>query len=152
MPPMTSAGRGKTDQKPTNNDRNEYIPSFISKKPFYIPEDDSTDYLEHQRIKKKEESSRDEWYTRGAAAQQVQPKPARTKWRAGACENCGAMGHKRRDCLEKPRKLGARWTGKDIQPDDAELKDLSGLGLRRQAGSVEWIQRRAGVYSHAREL
>ena len=55
-------------------------------------------------------------------------KPARTKWRAGACENCGAMGHKRTDCLEKPRKLGARWTGRDIASDDAALKDLSGLG------------------------
>lgn len=36
-----------------SKERNEYIPSFIAKKPFYI-DDESTanDYLEHQRLQK----------------------------------------------------------------------------------------------------
>jgi hypothetical protein len=33
----------------------------------------------------------------------------------GACANCGAMSHKTKDCTERPRKLGAKYTGKDIQ-------------------------------------
>ena len=44
--------------------------------------------------------------------------PAATKFRRGACENCGAMTHKTKDCLSRPRAKGARWTGKDIQADE----------------------------------
>jgi pre-mRNA-processing factor SLU7 len=43
---------------------------------------------------------------------------AATKYRKGACTNCGAMTHSAKDCLERPRKLGARWTGRDIAPDE----------------------------------
>jgi pre-mRNA-processing factor SLU7 len=28
------------------------------------------------------------------------------------------MTHNAKDCLERPRKLGARWTGRDIAPDE----------------------------------
>jgi pre-mRNA-processing factor SLU7 len=44
-------------------------------------------------------------------------------YRKGACENCGAMGHARKDCLERPRKVGARFTNQDIRGDD-RLKQL----------------------------
>ena len=32
-----------------------------------------------------------------------------TKFRKGACSNCGAMTHKTKDCCERPRKKGAKW-------------------------------------------
>src|SRR5271170_803577 len=54
-----------------------------------------------------------EWYARGQRA-----GPAATKYRKGACQNCGAMTHMAKDCLERPRKLGAKYTGRDIQPDE----------------------------------
>jgi len=104
---------------------NEYIPSFISKKPFYVAddEDSTSDYLEHQRLQK---SAADQaalasqrWYDRGRKL-----GPAATKFRKGACENCGAMTHKTKDCLSRPRKQGAKWTGKDIQADEV-LQDVS---------------------------
>ncbi|KAF1809953.1 Pre-mRNA-splicing factor slu7 [Eremomyces bilateralis CBS 781.70] len=118
MPPP---GQPKKPVEPSvaNRDRNEYIPSFISKKPFYIPEDDTTDYLEHQRLHKAEDESKS--YDR---TKKIKAKA--TKFRKGACENCGAMGHKVKDCLSRPRKLGARWTGKDIAADEerqARLED-----------------------------
>src|SRR5579862_4611016 len=54
-----------------------------------------------------------EWYARGQRA-----GPAATKYRKGACTNCGAMTHSAKDCLERPRKFGAKFSGKDIQADE----------------------------------
>jgi pre-mRNA-processing factor SLU7 len=46
-----------------------------------------------------------------------------TKFRKGACENCGAMTHKAKFCCERPRKIGAKFTGKAIQADEV-IQDL----------------------------
>ncbi|KAF2229849.1 hypothetical protein EV356DRAFT_510035 [Viridothelium virens] len=97
-----------------NNERNEYIPSFISKKPFYVDDlQNDDDYLEHQRLQQKDTASDSKWYDRGRKL-----GPAATKFRKGACENCGALTHKTKECLSRPRKAGAKWTGRDIQADE----------------------------------
>ena len=103
----------------TSKEENIYIPSFISKRPFYAGEegDQTTDYLEHQRLQKKSDQS--SWYDRGKKA-----GPAATKYRKGACENCGAMTHKEKDCLSRPRAKGAKWTGQDIQADEV-IQDVN---------------------------
>lgn len=36
----------------------------------------------------------------------------------GACENCGAIGHDRKNCFERPRKIPAKYSGKIIAADD----------------------------------
>lgn len=100
------------------NERNEYIPSFISKKPFYIDDATATedDYLLHQRLQNEKHTdplATSKWYSRGQRA-----GPAATKFRKGACENCGAMTHKTKECLYRPRKVGAKFTGRDIQADE----------------------------------
>ncbi|KAL1968028.1 hypothetical protein VTN77DRAFT_2157 [Rasamsonia byssochlamydoides] len=116
-------------RRPTDvasKERNEYIPSFISKKPFYVDDDSSAnDYLEHQRLQKST-ADQSKWYDRGKRL-----GPAATKYRKGACENCGAMTHKTKECLSRPRKLGARWTGKDIQPDEVIQKVELGWDAKR---------------------
>ncbi|KAK9448592.1 Pre-mRNA splicing Prp18-interacting factor-domain-containing protein [Limtongia smithiae] len=113
--------RGKDKDAPIEHDAdgkeiNPYIPQFISKAPWYVDQSGEVS-LRHQRLQhdrdKYERELKDVWYQRGLRA-----GPAATKYRKGACENCGAMSHKTKDCMERPRKLGAKWTGKDIQADE----------------------------------
>ena len=32
--------------------------------------------------------------------------------------SCGSMAHKTKDCMERPRSKGAKWTGKHIAADE----------------------------------
>eukprot|EP01063_Lacrimia_lanifica_P016324 TRINITY_DN22928_c0_g1_i1.p1 TRINITY_DN22928_c0_g1~~TRINITY_DN22928_c0_g1_i1.p1 ORF type:complete len:493 (+),score=210.64 TRINITY_DN22928_c0_g1_i1:69-1547(+) len=94
---------------------NPHIPQYMSDAPWYLGIDHKT--LKHQqKIPSKAEKNStgrlDVWYKKGAKG------PAATKYRAGACENCGSMTHKKKDCLERPRKVGAKYTGKDIKADE----------------------------------
>ncbi|KAE9411262.1 hypothetical protein BT96DRAFT_952375 [Gymnopus androsaceus JB14] len=97
---------------------NPHIPQYISQAPWYL--DTGAPSLSHQRRDDDERAppSLDSWYDRGATA-----GPAAKKYRKGACENCGAMTHKKRDCLERPRKKGAKFTNKDIKADEV-IQDL----------------------------
>ncbi|MCJ1481449.1 mRNA splicing protein [Schaereria dolodes] len=109
-----------------SKEKNEYIPSFIANKPFYLNQDDTaTDYLEHQRLQKAA-LDQSKWYDRGRRL-----GPAATKFRRGACENCGAMTHNTKDCLSRPRAKGARWTGKDIQADEVVQEVELGWDAKR---------------------
>ncbi|KAI0839560.1 Pre-mRNA splicing Prp18-interacting factor-domain-containing protein [Hypoxylon sp. FL0890] len=112
-PPPPPSRRNDSKASAASKEENIYIPSFISKRPFYAGEEgDATDYLEHQRLHKTKDDQT-KWYDRGKKL-----GPAATKYRKGACENCGAMTHKAKDCLSRPRAKGAKWTGKDIQADE----------------------------------
>ncbi|VDQ08215.1 unnamed protein product [Trichobilharzia regenti] len=110
-------------------DINPHIPQYIMQAPWYYGALHPT--LRHQRIqdeKKREEISGkmkgsnalNVWYKRGVP----QAKQTVTYYRDGACENCGSMSHKRKDCLERPRKVGAKYTGLDIAPDEYQQVTL----------------------------
>eukprot|EP00873_Tetraselmis_striata_P001944 jgi/Tetstr1/422208/TSEL_013060.t1 len=90
---------------------NPHIPQYMSSAPWYLNQQHPS--LKHQkdwRDKDKDEMSK--WYDRGAKTGQA------TKYRKGACENCGAMTHKTKDCMERPRSKGAKLTGKYIAADE----------------------------------
>uniref|UniRef100_A0AAG5DUC1 Pre-mRNA-splicing factor SLU7 n=1 Tax=Anopheles atroparvus TaxID=41427 RepID=A0AAG5DUC1_ANOAO len=95
-------------------DINPHIPQYISSAPWYYNTAGPT--LKHQRPQddpKAHCSGIDEWYKRGVDTSKVV-----TKYRKGACENCGAMTHKRVDCMERPRKVGAKYSATQIAHDE----------------------------------
>lgn len=95
-------------------DINPHIPQYISSAPWYYGSGGPT--LKHQRPQeenKAEASTIDEWYKRGVDTSKVI-----TKFRKGACDNCGAMTHKKVDCMERPRKIGAKFTGSIVAHDE----------------------------------
>ncbi|KAI9506229.1 mRNA splicing protein [Coemansia spiralis] len=108
------AGTAPAEVDEEGNEINPHIPQFMSKAPWYM--DTGKAGLQHQRKKQKDAPtaiSEAAWYARGARVGE-----ASKKFRKGACENCGAMSHKTISCMERPRKKGARWTGKDMMADE----------------------------------
>ncbi|KAG5890405.1 hypothetical protein JTB14_026287 [Gonioctena quinquepunctata] len=102
-------------------DINPHIPQYISSAPWYYGKTGPT--LKHQRPqeeKQKEYSGIDEWYARGVDTSKVV-----IKYRKGACENCGALTHKKKDCMDRPRKVGAKYSGANIAPDEFIQKNLA---------------------------
>ena len=80
-------------------DINPHIPQYIATAPWYFGSLGPT--LKHQRPqpeKAQEFNSINEYYIRGQQGKQA------SKYRKGACENCGALGHKKK----KERKKGKR--------------------------------------------
>lgn len=78
--------------------------------------------MKHQRPQEDRQShysTIDEWYKKGVDTSKVA-----TKYRKGACENCGAMTHKKKDCLDRPRKIGAKFTNAQIAHDEFVQPDL----------------------------
>lgn len=61
----------------------------------------------------------EEWYPKGEFADTVV-----YKFRKGACENCGALTHKTKECVERPRKVKAKYSGKDFGKDEL-VKEVS---------------------------
>ncbi|KAK7005748.1 Pre-mRNA-splicing factor SLU7, partial [Favolaschia claudopus] len=103
---------------------NPHIPQYISQAPWYL--DTGAPSLNHQRKSEADIKKTDAWYDRG-----VKAGPAAKKYRKGACENCGAMTHKKQDCLERPRKRGAKFTNKDIQADEIIQDVATGYDAKR---------------------
>ncbi|OAX36446.1 hypothetical protein K503DRAFT_793403 [Rhizopogon vinicolor AM-OR11-026] len=109
---------------------NPHIPQYISQAPWYL--DTGAPSLSHQRRPFDDRSTDklDNWYDRGAKA-----GPAAKKYRKGACENCGAMTHKKQDCLERPRKKGAKYSNKDIKADEIIHEVAAGFDAKRDRWS-----------------
>ncbi|KTG06095.1 hypothetical protein cypCar_00026031 [Cyprinus carpio] len=107
-------GNAPAEVDEEGKDINPHIPQYISSVPWYI-DPSKRPTLKHQRPQTENEkrfTPIGDWYKRG-----VQEKPVSTKYRKGACENCGAMTHKKKECVE--------FSGTDLAPDEHEQIQLS---------------------------
>lgn len=100
-------------------DINPHIPQYISNAPWYYGAQGPT--LKHQRPQRDEDRGELE----KVAPRGVDTSRLVTKFRKGACENCGAMTHKRKDCLERPRKVIAKFAESIVVHDEFIAKDMS---------------------------
>lgn len=115
------AGTAPAAVDETGKDINPHIPQYISSAPWYYGTSGPT--LKHQRPQEDREAQftkLDTYYHKG-----VDNSKLVTKYRKGACENCGALTHKKKDCLERPRKIGAKYTNVGIAPDEFAQPDLN---------------------------
>uniref|UniRef100_A0A4W3IPF1 Pre-mRNA-splicing factor SLU7 n=1 Tax=Callorhinchus milii TaxID=7868 RepID=A0A4W3IPF1_CALMI len=108
-------GNAPAEVDEEGKDINPHIPQYISSVPWYI-DPSKRPTLKHQRPQFEQQqqfSSIGDWFKKG-----VKQGAVLTKYRRGACENCGALTHIRKDCVERPRKVGAKFTGSNIAPDE----------------------------------
>ena len=90
-----------------------HMPQYIKQAPWYVDQKDQP-VLTHQRARGDgTKVAIDTWYKRGAKDNSVV-----TKYRKGACANCGALTHTAKTCVDRPRKVGAKYSGKDFGHDE----------------------------------
>lgn len=104
------AGLAPAEVDEDGKEINPHIPQYMSSAPWYLNAERPS--LKHQRKWKSDPNYTKSWYDRGAKIFQAD------KFRKGACENCGAMTHDSKSCMERPRKKGAKWTNMNIAPDE----------------------------------
>lgn len=120
---MRKLGTAPAAVDESGKDINPHIPQYISDAPWYLdPRGPTLSHQRPQEEKQSQVSSIEEWYPKGAA---ISTAKVATKYRKGACENCGALTHKKRDCLERPRKVGAKYSGNNFAPDERLLPKLA---------------------------
>ncbi|CAI5719873.1 unnamed protein product [Hyaloperonospora brassicae] len=110
------------EQDADGNLINPHNPEYISKRPWYLG--DAGPSLKHQTLQQQAHllsiHEADALYLKDrkpTAAGADRPR----KWRKGACTNCGAGSHKTNECVERPRKVGAWKTHKNLMTDDARV-------------------------------
>ncbi|PPR86490.1 hypothetical protein GOBAR_AA34202 [Gossypium barbadense] len=104
------AGLAPAEVDEDGKEINPHIPQFMSAAPWYLNAERPG--LKHQRKWKSDPNYTKSWYERGTKIFQAE------KYRKGACENCGAMTHDAKSCIERPRKKRAKWTNMHIAPDE----------------------------------
>lgn len=104
------AGLAPAELDEDGNEINPHIPQYMTSAPWYLNSDRPT--LKHQKNWKNKITDSKQWYDRGQKVFQA------SKWRKGSCENCGSISHQTKDCLERPRQKGAKFTNKNIAADD----------------------------------
>ncbi|GAA0140273.1 RNA splicing factor [Lithospermum erythrorhizon] len=104
------AGLAPAEVDEDGKEINPHIPQYMSSAPWYLNAERPS--LKHQRKWKSDPNYTKAWYDRGAKIYQAD------KFRKGACTNCGAMTHEAKFCMDRPRRIGAKYLEKNIAPDE----------------------------------
>lgn len=102
------------------------MPQYIKKAPWYVNNTEQDEALKHQRRANDQAASNIYESTRRETSGQLV-----TKFRKGACTNCGALTHQAKTCIERPRKLGAQFTGRDFGKDEVIREVQLGYAAKR---------------------
>lgn len=138
----------KAGQMPAETDEdgraiNPHIPNYIAKAPWYMNK--GVPSLKHQRLEVvgnvPQYDNMNTWYNKTKSSDMA------TKYRKGACENCGSMTHKTKECIDRPRRRGAKVTGKNIQADEA----INAVRLGYEGKHDRWNGYNPDSYKHVIE-
>lgn len=117
------------------------MPQYISQAPWYLGEAQGA--LSHQKsYQAKAKSSLNTWYQKGAKI----AAPV-TRFRKGACTNCGALTHDVKTCCERPRKVSAKHSGRDFAQDEV----VQNLQLDWEGKRDRWNGYEPEMYSEVLE-
>ncbi|KAF3776255.1 Pre-mRNA-splicing factor [Nymphaea thermarum] len=108
------AGLAPAELDEDGKEINPHIPQYMSSAPWYLNAERPS--LKHQRKWKSDPNYTKDWYDRGAKIFQAD------KYRKGACENCGAMTHTSKSCMERPRRVDEAKVDESKQMDFAKVE------------------------------
>ena len=94
----------------------DHMPQYIIRAPWYATtglEEITT--LKHQKLTEEE---RNRFTPLNSFVERGFYKGNVYRFRKGACENCGAITHKTKECFERPRKRGAKYTKNNFRSDE----------------------------------
>ena len=94
----------------------DHMPQYIIRAPWYATtglEEITT--LKHQKLTEEE---RHRFTPLTAFVERGFYRGNVYRFRKGACENCGAITHKTKECFERPRKRGAKYTKNNFRSDE----------------------------------
>jgi len=108
---LRKAGAAPAEVDDEGNMINPHIPQYMAEAPWYVS--DGKPGLKH--LKKQKKVNKATFYDRTIKGLKAFRNK---KFCRGACENCGATTHSIKNCCERPRKRGAKWSGSNIRPDE----------------------------------
>ncbi|EOA25605.1 hypothetical protein CARUB_v10018953mg [Capsella rubella] len=110
------AGLAPAEVDKNGKEINPHIPQCLLT-PWYAKSQEQPSLKQHQENRKTQEPVSIEACDHESGAKTYHHHQAE-KYRKGACQNCGAMTHDVKTCIERPRKVGAKHTNKNIAPDE----------------------------------
>ena len=100
------------------------MPQYIKQAPWYVSQGKDLPVLTHQRARTDPSAKPpplEHFIRRGTDTTQV------TKFRKGACTNCGAMSHTAKTCTDRPRRVGAKYSQRDFGRDEF-IEEVGNMG------------------------
>lgn len=150
-------------QRTRKSRQNEHIPKYIKSQPWYYQSLNSNDYLIHHRQSQDKKKLFDIENNREAKVgggindkfvkKQVINVENYNKYKTQTtehkfCENCGQMGHLKKDCLERPRKI--RNKNVPVRNGNEQEEDKTVLTIRDDE-DLDWDAKKDRWYGYTGE-